>query len=428
MESLEADLGPQARTSVETICDEEELENVVGEDQVVASGEVLPSQSKSSADVEANPVIVCSQDGQQINIHCSELDNESSLLEQLMPEIVNSISNVTEMSPVKRRDAEENSEVILESFSERADGDCAAASKSCETDCSDDHLSHGETIVVSKDQFKSAASSEGSILSQKTVDESPILPSDDRLSHIEAIVVSKDELKDAASSEGSSLSKEAVVDESPLVPSDLSQEINNSFQESNGSSQETIVTLQVASSVLQKAIDSLQEDGDSMQQKAGVSLHSGSVSSRESSPEVRVSSQDTSASLQGTSVQTEDTALGENVVKETVLSCGLDLACDNDSEDTMLEDLTDVKSSCLAELNTSSGRDRRTITKQKKRRRISDKGKCYCQNALLFWITHSFIHSDHLYSASSSPLLLRFAPDTARILCRNFTPKCHRQL
>src|SRR6218665_3512848 len=42
--------------------------------------------------------------------------------------------------------------------------------------------------------------------------------------------------------------------------------------------------------------------------------------------------------------------------------------------------------------------------------------------------THPFIHSDHFYSASSSPLLLRSAPDTARILCRNFTPKRHRQL
>ena len=41
---------------------------------------------------------------------------------------------------------------------------------------------------------------------------------------------------------------------------------------------------------------------------------------------------------------------------------------------------------------------------------------------------HSFIHSGYFYSASSSPLLLRGAPDTARILCRNFTPKRHRQL
>ena len=41
---------------------------------------------------------------------------------------------------------------------------------------------------------------------------------------------------------------------------------------------------------------------------------------------------------------------------------------------------------------------------------------------------HSFIHSGYFHSASSSPLLLRGAPDTARILCRSFTPKRHRQL
>src|SRR6218665_77396 len=39
-----------------------------------------------------------------------------------------------------------------------------------------------------------------------------------------------------------------------------------------------------------------------------------------------------------------------------------------------------------------------------------------------------FIHSDYFYSASSSPLLLRGAPNTAWILCQNFTPKRHRQL
>ena len=38
------------------------------------------------------------------------------------------------------------------------------------------------------------------------------------------------------------------------------------------------------------------------------------------------------------------------------------------------------------------------------------------------------LHSDYFYRASSSPLLLRGAPDTARILCRNFAPKSHRQL
>ena len=38
------------------------------------------------------------------------------------------------------------------------------------------------------------------------------------------------------------------------------------------------------------------------------------------------------------------------------------------------------------------------------------------------------IHSGYLYITSSSPLLLRGTPDTARILCRSFTPKRHRQL
>src|SRR6218665_1130815 len=41
---------------------------------------------------------------------------------------------------------------------------------------------------------------------------------------------------------------------------------------------------------------------------------------------------------------------------------------------------------------------------------------------------HSFIHSGYFYSTSSSPLLLRSAPDKARILCQSFTPKRHRQL
>ena len=40
-----------------------------------------------------------------------------------------------------------------------------------------------------------------------------------------------------------------------------------------------------------------------------------------------------------------------------------------------------------------------------------------------FFFIH-FIHSDHFYSPSSSSLLLRSAPDTAR----SFTPKRHRQL
>jgi len=40
----------------------------------------------------------------------------------------------------------------------------------------------------------------------------------------------------------------------------------------------------------------------------------------------------------------------------------------------------------------------------------------------------SFIYSGHFYSASSSPLLLGSDPDTAQILCRNFTLKHHIQL
>ena len=41
---------------------------------------------------------------------------------------------------------------------------------------------------------------------------------------------------------------------------------------------------------------------------------------------------------------------------------------------------------------------------------------------------NSFKHSGYLYCAFSSPLLLRGAPYTARILCRNFTLKRHRKL
>jgi len=43
---------------------------------------------------------------------------------------------------------------------------------------------------------------------------------------------------------------------------------------------------------------------------------------------------------------------------------------------------------------------------------------CYLESV------YSFIHSGHVYSATSSSLLLRGAPDyTARILYRSFTPK-----
>src|SRR6218665_6776 len=50
---------------------------------------------------------------------------------------------------------------------------------------------------------------------------------------------------------------------------------------------------------------------------------------------------------------------------------------------------------------------------------------CVCVLCIWVFSALSFIHSDHFYSASSNPLLLRSAPDTARILCRSFTPKRH---
>ena len=43
--------------------------------------------------------------------------------------------------------------------------------------------------------------------------------------------------------------------------------------------------------------------------------------------------------------------------------------------------------------------------------------------------SHSFSQANSIiYSASSSPLLLRGTPNTALILCQRFTPKRHRQL
>ena len=48
-----------------------------------------------------------------------------------------------------------------------------------------------------------------------------------------------------------------------------------------------------------------------------------------------------------------------------------------------------------------------------------------CNCSLAHSFIHSFMHSDHFYSASSS--LLRSAPDTALILCGSFMPKHHRQ-
>ena len=46
---------------------------------------------------------------------------------------------------------------------------------------------------------------------------------------------------------------------------------------------------------------------------------------------------------------------------------------------------------------------------------------------ILTQMIHVF-HSSYFYSASSSPLLLRSAPNTAQILCWSFMPKSHKQL
>ena len=52
-----------------------------------------------------------------------------------------------------------------------------------------------------------------------------------------------------------------------------------------------------------------------------------------------------------------------------------------------------------------------------------------CITVCLASIIDGFIvYSGYFYSVSSSPLLLRGAPDTGWILCRSFTPKRHRQL
>src|SRR6218665_1893619 len=49
-----------------------------------------------------------------------------------------------------------------------------------------------------------------------------------------------------------------------------------------------------------------------------------------------------------------------------------------------------------------------------------------CITQCTYWTPpHSFIHSFYFYSSSSSPLLLRGAPDTAWMLCRSFRPKNH---
>src|SRR6218665_1540593 len=56
--------------------------------------------------------------------------------------------------------------------------------------------------------------------------------------------------------------------------------------------------------------------------------------------------------------------------------------------------------------------------------RLNHNQTCCIRNLFM----KSFIHSEYFCSTFQSQLLLRGAPDTARILCRRFTPKHHRQL
>src|SRR6218665_3469598 len=44
------------------------------------------------------------------------------------------------------------------------------------------------------------------------------------------------------------------------------------------------------------------------------------------------------------------------------------------------------------------------------------------------YVIHSFIHSGHFYSATSSPLLLRGAPDYSTDTVSEFHAEAHRQL
>src|SRR6218665_344087 len=64
---------------------------------------------------------------------------------------------------------------------------------------------------------------------------------------------------------------------------------------------------------------------------------------------------------------------------------------------------------------------------------LSDCVKCSTYRIRLLSLSVVFsddllIHSGYFYSAPSSPLLLRCAPDTTRILCRNFHAEAPRQL
>ena len=61
---------------------------------------------------------------------------------------------------------------------------------------------------------------------------------------------------------------------------------------------------------------------------------------------------------------------------------------------------------------------------------LSDERRRICQWAPRphNWLIHSFIHSGHFYSAHSSPLLLRGAPDYSTYIVSEFHAEAHRQL
>src|SRR6218665_2373897 len=74
-----------------------------------------------------------------------------------------------------------------------------------------------------------------------------------------------------------------------------------------------------------------------------------------------------------------------------------------------------------------AGRRHREVTAAQNVATTTSSNYMYMYLTTLRYI-HPFIHSDHFYSDSSSPLLFSGATDTARMLYRSFTSKRHRQL
>jgi len=81
------------------------------------------------------------------------------------------------------------------------------------------------------------------------------------------------------------------------------------------------------------------------------------------------------------------------------------------------------RSNCSNSLNITSLW--KLLTSRPHRQVMCSIESAHMHSAIVLQITSNIIHSRYFYSA---PLLLRGAPDTARILRQNFTPKRHRQL